>query len=1355
MAEELERSMKSAAPELFETQPDLLHQLVTIMNPNILMNSGVPVFRTDQNRGEFVVTFPRAYHAGFNQGYNFAEAVNFAPADWLRIGRECVNHYSTLRRFCVFSHDELVCKMAMEPDNLNIGIATACYIDMAEMVDTEQRLRKTLLEWGVSDAEREAFELIPDDERQCDVCKTTCFLSAVTCSCTKAAISELQGGGGSSSGSGSGTSSVECSPVKSDAAVAVGKTRRICCLRHYKEVCKTCPPDRHKLKYRYTLNELPLMLRKLKVKVEGFEKWLNRVKAIFDKSMQGNSHRPAITNGGGDGEAASQVKRKRPSDDGGPCKKAKGSDPQPGTSSTSLPAAVQVEKISFQELQALIGEADKNKYPNSRILDKLRGHLMEAEKCITVINHLLAGNRNWGKKETHSEEQCEEFELSTSKRLFVDKVLENEQSVLRQCGYLERFYGTEALMKSSQNEVEGTQWHELNAKRSVEENVEPVVIELFTSEQRDAFFTSLEKDGTEEKTVAVSPENWSVDFEAIDGLFDRLLNPQAQVSAEQKEKPPKKLSEVELDMFVKEIENLFCTIPNAEKKIHLLQFQWKFFKQRMASLLDLHQRMLYTLRPVITGEKGPIDRSQVVVERVTGRDKEVYAISWNKQRIVARRGGADVPGLSFHIQESEVDIKLFLCVYLRLLETMLSNEEFAKINVFIDSPMVKVLYLKYKQMKLLKKIFFVNSLTIADLMHDENDPEMGNQLADEFFRHVSDGWNRRLPPALEGRVLSSTLLQFLTDFFHTVPAAGDIRSLPLVYLLNKNFLKYFLFLKYKTLEEVNDKALEDQLLALYKRVQFVEQCDFNIKELLFSTSIGLANDDENLAPKGGRGRRSGVGAAPGTGKRRRKNDEVAAAGADGDEEDGGAGEGQISRRTSEELKVWRINDLKAFVKNVILKNFYYYVAEEGQEGNDQQQRTNGTKTGAAGERVTDVVVQQQEKEILSFVNEFLLLTKMGETTTAANEKSKQDEDSKDHLSELLLLQEINEEVYGRADGTEKIEPKRRRNLAKKFEKGEESDAVESVAVGDSNRCEIGDQLAFLNGLLKQALFHTARSKVFGDEKENQLHSRYSSLDDDFQCNWSEFRDYHTGQGERMQVVKREQEQEGAASVREGRRKKPRTMENNVATIGGASDPVQSLIRRIRSGTSRQGEREIRTEIYQAIDQDEATFRNETLAEELYELETGKRKVNVERVVRVPEKQLAGLGQMYNNFVHLKVNFVRLNKLVFLIRRFELNQNYPFLINFITLFRFYRERFHWRIRIYEFERIFRKNLLLTMEWLVKTFYIFLYDEFMQQPSDSDRPQNDPKQKLPLKSNQRGNWSLANKRGPKKSVPSTGM
>lgn len=75
--------MKSYAPDLFSKTPDLLHHLVTIMNPSILVRDGVPVVKTNQQAGEFVITFPRAYHAGFNHGFNFAEANNFCPADWV------------------------------------------------------------------------------------------------------------------------------------------------------------------------------------------------------------------------------------------------------------------------------------------------------------------------------------------------------------------------------------------------------------------------------------------------------------------------------------------------------------------------------------------------------------------------------------------------------------------------------------------------------------------------------------------------------------------------------------------------------------------------------------------------------------------------------------------------------------------------------------------------------------------------------------------------------------------------------------------------------------------------------------------------------------------------------------------------------------------------------------------------------------------------------------------------------------------------------------------------------------------------------------------------------------------------
>ncbi|XP_077369479.1 lysine-specific demethylase 5C [Festucalex cinctus] len=242
-AERLEEVMKKLTPELFEFQPDLLHQLVTIMNPNILMSHGVPVVRTNQCAGEFVITFPRAYHSGFNQGYNFAEAVNFCTADWLPAGRSCIEHYRRLRRYCVFSHEELTCKMAASPEKLDLNLAAATHREMFIIVQEERKLRKALMERGITEAEREAFELLPDDERQCDKCKTTCFLSALAC--------------------------LNC-------------PEHLVCLYHTQDLCN-CPTDKLYLRYRYTLDELLAMLHRLKVRSESFDSWANRVKEALEQ----------------------------------------------------------------------------------------------------------------------------------------------------------------------------------------------------------------------------------------------------------------------------------------------------------------------------------------------------------------------------------------------------------------------------------------------------------------------------------------------------------------------------------------------------------------------------------------------------------------------------------------------------------------------------------------------------------------------------------------------------------------------------------------------------------------------------------------------------------------------------------------------------------------------------------------------------------------------------------------------------------------------------------------------------------------------------------------------------------------
>uniref|UniRef100_A0A8C9TUJ6 [histone H3]-trimethyl-L-lysine(4) demethylase n=1 Tax=Scleropages formosus TaxID=113540 RepID=A0A8C9TUJ6_SCLFO len=244
-AEQLEEVMKKLAPELFEAQPDLLHQLVTIMNPNILMAHGVPIYRTNQCAGEFVITFPRAYHSGFNQGFNFAEAVNFCTVDWMPLGRQCVDHYRMLHRYCVFSHDELICKMASKAETLDVVLASAVQKDMAVMIREERELRERVQKMGVVHCQQTEYDLLPDDECQCARCRTTCYLSALTCPCNPEVL---------------------------------------VCLHHAQDLC-SCPVEGYTLHYRFTLDELYPMMKAIALRAESYNFWASHVTDILEAKL--------------------------------------------------------------------------------------------------------------------------------------------------------------------------------------------------------------------------------------------------------------------------------------------------------------------------------------------------------------------------------------------------------------------------------------------------------------------------------------------------------------------------------------------------------------------------------------------------------------------------------------------------------------------------------------------------------------------------------------------------------------------------------------------------------------------------------------------------------------------------------------------------------------------------------------------------------------------------------------------------------------------------------------------------------------------------------------------------------------
>jgi len=115
-ADKFEEVFGKVFPEMLKVQPHLLFHLITQLAPTTLKNNGCDVYKAIQRSGEFVVTFPKAYHGGFNYGFNVAEAVNFLTVDWFKWGLDCDERYMQLHRIPAFSFVELLTKYSQKKD---------------------------------------------------------------------------------------------------------------------------------------------------------------------------------------------------------------------------------------------------------------------------------------------------------------------------------------------------------------------------------------------------------------------------------------------------------------------------------------------------------------------------------------------------------------------------------------------------------------------------------------------------------------------------------------------------------------------------------------------------------------------------------------------------------------------------------------------------------------------------------------------------------------------------------------------------------------------------------------------------------------------------------------------------------------------------------------------------------------------------------------------------------------------------------------------------------------------------------------------------------------------------------------
>eukprot|EP00172_Hildenbrandia_rubra_P004275 Plantae.Rhodophyta-Hildenbrandia_rubra.ctg8307.p1 GENE.Plantae.Rhodophyta-Hildenbrandia_rubra.ctg8307~~Plantae.Rhodophyta-Hildenbrandia_rubra.ctg8307.p1 ORF type:complete len:616 (-),score=63.51 Plantae.Rhodophyta-Hildenbrandia_rubra.ctg8307:482-2329(-) len=178
-----ENAIKEQLGELFNAHPDILFDITTMMSPVHLMGK-CEMYRLVQKPGEFVITFPQAYHCGFSLGYNVAEAVNFLTAEALVHCRAAAVRYRRFKRRAAITPEEIVFLNSKHPhlDHLDGEDAGIMYTMHSKMLENEKKLRKTFfylaaaleipVAEGVLDMSAESFE-------SCTHCNQPCVWSAV------------------------------------------------------------------------------------------------------------------------------------------------------------------------------------------------------------------------------------------------------------------------------------------------------------------------------------------------------------------------------------------------------------------------------------------------------------------------------------------------------------------------------------------------------------------------------------------------------------------------------------------------------------------------------------------------------------------------------------------------------------------------------------------------------------------------------------------------------------------------------------------------------------------------------------------------------------------------------------------------------------------------------------------------------------------------------------------------------------------------------------------------------------------------------------------------------------------------
>eukprot|EP00923_Selenidium_pygospionis_P034592 GHVN01060248.1.p1 GENE.GHVN01060248.1~~GHVN01060248.1.p1 ORF type:complete len:506 (+),score=37.43 GHVN01060248.1:281-1798(+) len=121
----------------------VIHSLTFQISLALLAAQKIPVNRIVQRQNEYVLLWPKAFHAGVNVGYNCNEACNVAPPFWLMDGYKAVAAYRYMRPMCI-PHEQLLLIAAKHHESFTAERLRYIAVALVQLVLDEYSSRKGL-----------------------------------------------------------------------------------------------------------------------------------------------------------------------------------------------------------------------------------------------------------------------------------------------------------------------------------------------------------------------------------------------------------------------------------------------------------------------------------------------------------------------------------------------------------------------------------------------------------------------------------------------------------------------------------------------------------------------------------------------------------------------------------------------------------------------------------------------------------------------------------------------------------------------------------------------------------------------------------------------------------------------------------------------------------------------------------------------------------------------------------------------------------------------------------------------------------------------------------------------------------